>query len=177
MAEKEEEEQQQTKQSVTSKSSTGGASRPTISLPRRPFGEMFYSGGVGFNGFSPGPMTLVSNMFSDHPDEFKSFSQLVAGAMASPAAAAVVASAHQTPVSSVGGGGDRVLDPRFKQNRPTGLMITQPPGMFTVPAGLSPATLLDYPSFFGLFSPIQVCGFHFKMIYFLSLPRNSIFGN
>uniref|UniRef100_A0A0D3AVS7 WRKY domain-containing protein n=2 Tax=Brassica oleracea var. oleracea TaxID=109376 RepID=A0A0D3AVS7_BRAOL len=100
-------------------------------------------------------MTLVSNMFSDHPDEFKSFSQLVAGAMASPAAAAVVASAHQTPVSSVGGGGDSLLDPRSKQNRPTGLMITQPPGMFTVPPGLSPATLLDSPSFFGLFSPIQ----------------------
>ncbi|KAH0849936.1 hypothetical protein HID58_007156 [Brassica napus] len=152
MAENEEEQQ---KQSLTSKSSTGGASRPTISLPPRPFGEMFYSGGVGFSGFSPGPMTLVSNMFSDHPDGFKSFSQLVAGAMASPAAAAVVASAHQTPVSSVGGGGDSLLDPRFKQNRPTGLMITQPPGMFTVPPGLSPATLLDSPSFFGLFSPIQ----------------------
>ncbi|KAL0827599.1 hypothetical protein Bca101_051277 [Brassica carinata] len=145
----------QQKQSLTSKSSTGGASRPTISLPPRPFGEMFYSGGVGFSGFSPGPMTLVSNMFSDHSDEFKSFSQLVAGAMASPAAAAVVASAHQTPVSSVGGGGDSLLDPRSKQNRPTGLMITQPPGMFTVPPGLSPATLLDSPSFFGLFSPIQ----------------------
>ncbi|KAF3541871.1 hypothetical protein F2Q69_00024402 [Brassica cretica] len=70
--------------------------------------------------------------------------------MASPAAAAVVASAHQTPVSSVGGGGDSLLDPRFKQNRPTGLMITQPPGMFTVPPGLSPATLLDSPSFFGI---------------------------
>ncbi|CAA7039655.1 unnamed protein product [Microthlaspi erraticum] len=151
MAEKEEQLQQ--KQPPTLKSSTA-ASRPTISLPPRPFGEMFFSGGVGF---SPGPMTLVSNMFSD-PDEFKSFSQLLAGAMASPAAAvaaaAVVATAHQTSVSSVGGGGD-VLDPGFKQNRPTGLMITQPPAMFTVPPGLSPATLLDSPSFFGLFSPIQ----------------------
>ncbi|KAG2301651.1 hypothetical protein Bca52824_030302 [Brassica carinata] len=157
MAEKKEKEEQQKQQ----KSSTGVASLPTISLPPRPFGEMFYSGGgVGFSGFSPGPMTLVSNMFSD-PDEFKSFSQLLAGAMASPAAAAVaaaaavVASAHQTPVSSVGGGGDDSLDPWFKQNRPTGLMITQPPGMFTVPPGLSPATLLDSPSFFGLFSPVQ----------------------
>lgn len=151
MAEKEEQLQQ--KQPPTLKSSTA-ASRPTISLPPRPFGEMFFSGGVGF---SPGPMTLVSNMFSD-PDEFKSFSQLLAGAMASPAAAvaaaAVVATAHQTSVSSVGGGGD--ADPGFKQNRPTGLMITQPPAMFTVPPGLSPATLLDSPSFFGLFSPIQV---------------------
>ncbi|CAH2045617.1 unnamed protein product [Thlaspi arvense] len=160
MAEKEEEEQQQL--SKTLKSSTG-ASRPTISLPPRPFGEMFFSGGVGFSGFSPGPMTLVSNLFSD-PDEFKSFSQLLAGAMASPAAAvaaaAVVASAHQTSVSSVGddgdgGGSGGDVDPRFKQNRPTGLMITQPPAMFTVPPGLSPATLLDSPSFFGLFSPIQ----------------------
>ncbi|XP_018441452.1 probable WRKY transcription factor 3 [Raphanus sativus] len=150
MAGKEEEEQQKQQ-----KSSTGVASRPTISLPPRPFGEMFYSGGVGFSGFSPGPMTLVSNMFSD-PNEFKSFSQLLAGAMASPAAAAAVgAGAHQTPVSSVGGGGDSLLDPRFKQNRPTGLMTTQPPAMFQVPPGLSPATLLDSPSFFGLFSPIQ----------------------
>ncbi|KAG2261578.1 hypothetical protein Bca4012_013708 [Brassica carinata] len=154
MAEKEEQEQQQ-KQPLSLKSSAGASSRPTISLPPRPFGEMFFSGGVGF---SPGPMTLVSNLFSD-PDELKTFSQLLAGAMASPAAAAVaaaavVATAHQTSVSSaVGSGGD--VDPRFKQNRPTGLMITQPPGMFTVPPGLSPATLLDSPSFFGLFSPVQ----------------------
>nr|ACI14395.1 WRKY3-1 transcription factor [Brassica napus] len=155
MADKEEQEvEHQQKQPSTLKSSTGAPSRPTISLPPRPFGEMFFSGGLGF---SPGPMTLVSNLFSD-PDELKTFSQLLAGAMASPAAAvaaaAVVATAHQTPVSSVGGSGGDV-DPRFKQNRPTGLMIAQPPAMFTVPPGLSPATLLDSPSFFGLFSPIQ----------------------
>ncbi|XP_010514101.1 PREDICTED: probable WRKY transcription factor 3 isoform X1 [Camelina sativa] len=153
MAEKKEDQEQPPSKLL--KPSTG---RPTISLPPRPFGEMFFSGGVGF---SPGPMTLVSNLFSD-PDELKSFSQLLAGAMASPAAAAVAAAAvvatahHQTPVSSVGeGGGGDDVDPRFKQNRPTGLMITQPPGMFTVPPGLSPATLLDSPSFFGLFSPLQ----------------------
>lgn len=165
MAGKEEEEQQKQQ-----KSSTGVASRPTISLPPRPFGEMFYSGGVGFSGFSPGPMTLVSNMFSD-PNEFKSFSQLLAGAMASPAAAAAVgAGAHQTPVSSVGGGGDSLLDPRFKQNRPTGLMTTQPPAMFQVPPGLSPATLLDSPSFFGLFSPIQVwLSFHLVFFFVVTL--------
>ncbi|KAG7563411.1 WRKY domain [Arabidopsis suecica] len=153
MAEKEDKEPSKLKSST-------GVSRPTISLPPRPFGEMFFSGGVGF---SPGPMTLVSNLFSD-PDEFKSFSQLLAGAMASPAAAAVAAAAvvataahHQTPVSSVGDGGGSGgdVDPRFKQSRPTGLTITQPPGMFTVPPGLSPATLLDSPSFFGLFSPLQ----------------------
>ncbi|EOA23824.1 hypothetical protein CARUB_v10017039mg [Capsella rubella] len=150
-------ENKQEKEQPTKLKPSTGVSRPTISLPPRPFGEMFFSGGVGF---SPGPMTLVSNLFSD-PDEFKSFSHLLAGAMASPAAAAVavVATAHhQTPVSSVGDGGGSggdVVDPRFKQNRPTGLMITQPPGMFTVPPGLSPATLLDSPSFFGLFSPLQ----------------------
>lgn len=151
MAEKEE----QQKQPLTLNSSTRASSRPTISLPPRPFGEVFFSGGLGF---SPGPMTLVSNFLSD-PDELKTFSQLLAGAMASPAvatAAAVVATAHQTQVSSVGD-----VDPRFKQNRPTGLMITQPPSMFTVPPGLSPATLLDSPSFFGLFSPIQVLVSHF----------------
>ncbi|VVB03968.1 unnamed protein product [Arabis nemorensis] len=144
MAEKE-------KQQPSTLKSTTGVSRPTISLPPRPFGEMFFTGGVGF---SPGPMTLVSNLFSD-PDEFKSFSQLLAGAMVSPVAAAVVATAHQTTVSSVGDDGGDDGDSRFKQNRPTGLMIAQPPAMFTVPPGLSPATLLDSPSFFGLFSPIQ----------------------
>ncbi|CAN8266654.1 unnamed protein product [Cochlearia groenlandica] len=152
MAEKEEQEEEK-QQPLTLKSTTV-ASRPTISLPPRPFGEMFFSGGVGF---SPGPMTLVSNLFSD-PDEFKSFSQLLAGAMASPAATVVAATASvvQTPVGdgdSGGSGGD--VDPRFKQNRPTGLMITQPPGIFSLPPGLSPAMRLDSPSFFGLFSPIQ----------------------
>ncbi|XP_010495680.1 PREDICTED: probable WRKY transcription factor 4 [Camelina sativa] len=148
----------------TSKS-TGAPSRPTLSLPPRPFSEMFFNGGVGF---SPGPMTLVSNMFSDS-DEFRSFSQLLAGAMASPATAAAAAAAatgasdyHQR----IGGdgndnnnnsssGGD--VDPRFKQNRPTGLMISQSqsPSMFSVPPGLSPAMRLDSPSFLGLFSPVQ----------------------
>ncbi|XP_010554301.1 PREDICTED: probable WRKY transcription factor 4 [Tarenaya hassleriana] len=140
----------------TSKSAAGTPPRPMISLPPRPFGEMFFNSGVGF---SPGPMTLVSNLFSDS-DEYRSFSQLLAGAMASPAAAAAAAVALQRPGSSgqVDGGGlnsSGDVDPRFKQNRPAGLMITQPPAMFTVPPGLSPATLLDSPSFLGLFSPGQ----------------------
>ncbi|KAL0372491.1 UNVERIFIED_CONTAM: putative WRKY transcription factor 3 [Sesamum calycinum] len=37
---------------------------------------------------------------------------------------------------------------RFQQNRPAGLVVTQPPGMFTIPPGLSPASLLDSPGFF-----------------------------
>ncbi|ESQ35426.1 hypothetical protein EUTSA_v10007428mg [Eutrema salsugineum] len=133
----------------TSKS-TGAPSRPTLSLPPRPFSEMFFNGGVGF---SPGPMTLVSNMFSDS-DEFRSFSQLLAGAMASPAAAAAASAAAAT-ASDGNNSSSGDVDPRFKQNRPTGLMISQSPSMFTVPPGLSPAMLLDSPSFLGLFSPVQ----------------------
>ncbi|XP_010527942.1 PREDICTED: probable WRKY transcription factor 4 [Tarenaya hassleriana] len=138
----------------TPKSSAGAPPRPTITLPPRPFGEVFFNGGIGF---SPGPMTLVSNLFPSS-NEYKSFSQLLAGAMASPEAAS--AAAQQRPGSSGDGGGgggnsSGDMDPRFKQNRPTGLMITQPPTMFTVPPGLSPATLLDSPSFLGLLSPIQ----------------------
>ncbi|CAH8382367.1 unnamed protein product [Eruca vesicaria subsp. sativa] len=132
----------------TSKS-TGAPSRPTLSLPPRPFGEMFFNAGVGF---SPGPMTLVSNMFPES-DEFRSFSQLLAGAMASPAAASAARAASEDGNNSSSGGD---VDPRFKQSRPTGLMISQSPStMFTVPPGLSPAMRLDSPSFLGLFSPIQ----------------------
>ncbi|KAF3610128.1 hypothetical protein DY000_02045227 [Brassica cretica] len=131
----------------TSNKSTGPPSRPSLSLPPRPFSEMFFSGGVGF---SPGPMTLVSNMFADS-DEFRSFSQLLSGVMPSPAAASSAASEEGNNSSS---GGD--VDPRFKQSRPTGLMISQSPStMFAVTPGLSPAMRLDSPSFLGLFSPLQ----------------------
>ncbi|CAF1925409.1 unnamed protein product [Brassica napus] len=132
----------------TSNKSTGPPSRPTLSLPPRPFSEMFFSGGVGF---SPGPMTLVSNMFPDS-DEFRSFSQLLSGVMPSPAAASSAASEEGGNNSSSGGD----VDPRFKQSRPTGLMISQSPStMFAVTPGLSPAMRLDSPSFLGLFSPLQ----------------------
>ncbi|KAH0866266.1 hypothetical protein HID58_083477 [Brassica napus] len=132
----------------TSKS-TGAPSRPTLSLPPRPFSEMFFNAGVGF---SPGPMTLVSNMFPES-DEFRSFSQLLAGAMASPAAAAAAsAGAASEEGNNSSSGGD--VDPRFKQSRPTGLMISQSPSMFTVPPGLSPAMRLDSPSFLGLLETV-----------------------
>ncbi|CAF2083002.1 probable WRKY transcription factor 4 [Brassica rapa] len=136
----------------TSNKSTGAPSRPTLSLPPRPFSEMFFSGGVGF---SPGPMTLVSNMFPDS-DEFRSFSQLLSGVMPSPAAAASSSSlaASEEGDNNSSSGGD--VDPRFKQSRPTGLMISQSPStMFAVTPGLSPAMRLDSPSFLGLFSPLQ----------------------
>ena len=68
-------------------SSRKGATRPTIALPVRASIEtMLGSGGFGF-GVSPGPMTLVSSFFSDtDPEsECRSFSQLLAGAVTSPA--------------------------------------------------------------------------------------------
>nr|QCV57297.1 WRKY transcription factor [Fagopyrum tataricum] len=109
-------------------SSTKSTARPTIALPpRAPIESFFGSGGFGV---SPGPMTLVSSFFSntDPESEFGSFSQLLAGAMTSPATA---------PANELG----------FKQNRPEELVVTQPV-VFSIPPGLSPACLLGSPGLF-----------------------------
>ncbi|KAK9107426.1 hypothetical protein Syun_023437 [Stephania yunnanensis] len=129
--------------------------RPTIALPPRSSVENIFLGGGAMAGVSPGPMTLVSSFFSDtDPDsDYRSFSQLLAGAMASPGALT-------SPLSLAGrrGGEESAVkevgesDFRIKQNRPPlSLVIAQSPSMFTVPPGLSPASLLDSP---GFFSPV-----------------------
>lgn len=146
--------------STTSSSSSSRAPvRPTITLPPRTSIENFFMGGGG-PGASPGPMTLVSSFFNENdPDsDCRSFSQLLAGAIASPAAIARQSfhqqssgskqvenssSKEKDDVGSGGGAGEF----RFQQSRPDGLVATQPP-MFTIPPGLSPATLLDSPGFF-----------------------------
>lgn len=127
--------------------------RPTIMLPPRSSMENLFTAGPGA---SPGPMTLVSNFFSENdPDsDCRSFSQLLAGAMSSPAAVSGQRPSFPPPPlaedsSSKDKNGD--FDFRFKQNRPSGLMIAQAP-MFTIPPGLSPASLLESP---GWFSPGQ----------------------
>ncbi|XP_057947998.1 probable WRKY transcription factor 4 [Malania oleifera] len=127
------------------------SSRPTITLPPRSSMETLFTGGLGA---SPGPMTLVSSFFADNdPDsDCRSFSQLLAGAMASPPAQKPPPlpppySAQGSSKEKKSSGDDADADFRFKQNRPTGLMISQPP-VFTVPPGLSPATLLDSPALF-----------------------------
>ncbi|XVF43176.1 hypothetical protein PTKIN_Ptkin02bG0019400 [Pterospermum kingtungense] len=144
---------------------SAASQRPTITPPPRPFTEALFNGGPGLMGFSPGPMTLVSNFFSDN-DEFKSFSQLLAGAMASPAAAAAAAAAaaqrpnlpatttteEQGDLGDGGTDGGADTGSRFRQNKPAGLVIAQPPPMFSVPQGLSPASLLESPGF-SVFSP------------------------
>ncbi|KAJ8445510.1 hypothetical protein Cgig2_031323 [Carnegiea gigantea] len=113
--------------------------KPTITLPPRPGLESLFIGS-GF-GLSPGPLTLVSSFFSPSEasdpyssSDCRSFSQLLAGAMASPGP---TGSAEPDEVG-------------FKQNRPAGLMISpqQQQGVFMIPPGLSPTSLLDSPGLF-----------------------------
>ncbi|KAL9364983.1 hypothetical protein Peur_042856 [Populus x canadensis] len=124
-----EKEHQQPKQQQPS-------SRPiTITLPPRSFTETFLSSGPsGSMGFSPGPMTLLSGFFSDS-DDCKSFSQLLAGATASP---------NFKLTDDKSSAGDF--------SRPGNLSIVPPSPMFTMPLGLCPVALPDSPGF-GLFSP------------------------
>ena len=126
-------------------------SRPTITLPPRSSMETLFNGGggggggsgLGGLGFSPGPMTLLSSFFSD-TDDCRSFSQLLAGAMTSPAA--IPSHLRQGfPPPDDGGSGAGDDDFRFRPNS----AVPKSP-IFTVPPGLSPAGLLDSP---GLFSP------------------------
>ncbi|XVF58339.1 hypothetical protein PTKIN_Ptkin07bG0058200 [Pterospermum kingtungense] len=128
------------------RSKLSAPTRPTISLPPRPAMDGLFSSG---SGLSPGPMTLVSAFFSD-PDsaDHRSFSQLLAGAMASPGA--------RLPYNSMDGsfmemgfkdGGEKTHG--FKQSRPLNLAVARSP-LFTVPPGLSPSGLLNSPGFFCL---------------------------
>lgn len=163
MAEKEERPPESTS-SQPSKSSAPPLPRPSITLPPRASFEALFNGGgaaaaggPGFVGFSPGPMTLVSSFFSDadaDADDCKSFSQLLAGAMASPAATSVAPSLPLLDKSAAGDGGADDADFRFKQNRPSELAVAQSP---TFAAGLP-----DSP---GLFSPGQVICF--RVFFFL----------
>lgn len=121
--------------SSSSSTSRGQLQRPTITLPPRNSMESLFSGGS--SGISPGPMTLVSSFFSDNdPDsECRSFSQLLAGAMTSPA----------------GLSGVRPGFPPLPPPSTAATAIGQSPTVtFAVPHGLSPASMFD-----GFFSPGQ----------------------
>ncbi|KAM3713894.1 hypothetical protein ACB098_01G293500 [Castanea mollissima] len=119
------------------------APRPTITLPPRPSMETFFTGGPGA---SPGPMTLVSSFFSDnYPDsDCRSFSQLLAGAMASPLATPTFFTHKDNSLKDNTSG--------FKQSRPTNLVVASSP-LFTIPPGLSPSGFLNSPGFFSPQSP------------------------
>ncbi|KAL7232313.1 hypothetical protein ACSBR2_010352 [Camellia fascicularis] len=125
--------------------------RPTITLPPRSSIDTLFTGVVGL---SPGPLTLVSNFFSENYADSgcRSFSQLLAAAIASPVAATKMPSsflADNSPkeVNSESGW-DRNLG--FKQNRPVNLVLAHSP-MFMIPPVSSPG-FLNSPAFF---SPLQ----------------------
>lgn len=127
------ENQEEERQPPSTSSRPPQPSRPTITLPpRTSFETMFNNSGTGGNtGFSPGPMTLVSSFFSDGED-CKSFSQLLAGAMMSPA--------------------DRAGFPQLEERSSgddSGFRFKNGP-----PSPMFPAGFLDSPG--GLFSPGQV---------------------
>ncbi|KAF7820504.1 putative WRKY transcription factor 4 [Senna tora] len=128
--------------------------RPTITLPPRPSIDAFFAGGGP--GASPGPMTLVSSFFSDnYPDsDCRSFSQLLAGAMASPLARPNLFADNSADNSSREAASEDGAQKNlgFKQSRPMNLVIARSP-LFTVPPGLSPSGLLNSPGFFSPQSP------------------------
>ena len=157
---------------------TAAPAKPTITLPPRPSMETLFTGGL-----SPGPMTLVSSFFADTPypeSDYPSFSQLLAGAMASPIAKPAFFTDNLIPSnnntntntntnttttaipSSKEDGINSNSNLGFKLSRPTNLVVARSP-LFTVPPGLSPSGLLDSPAFFSprviMFFFFSICGF------------------
>lgn len=121
------------------------SSLSTLTIPpKAPFEALFGGGNMPY--FSPGPMTLVSSFFSE--SEYPSFSQLLAGAMASPLAKPPTLlpenSSGEEENSKEGNLG-------YKQNRPMSLMVAHSP-FFTIPNPFSPSGLLNSP---GFLSPLQ----------------------
>nr|UVI59185.1 WRKY transcription factor 2 [Ocimum tenuiflorum]WIE96213.1 WRKY transcription factor 2 [Ocimum tenuiflorum] len=129
--------------------------KPTIQVPPRGSAGFLYANGSG-PGFSPGPMTLVSSFFPEHSPF--SYSQLLAGAMASPLAAKPGFSpafdfgrdGRERDVSDDGKSSEAGVGRKW--DRPVSLVVPPPQGaesmspLFMVPPGLSPS---------GLLSPLQ----------------------
>ncbi|GLJ47484.1 hypothetical protein SUGI_1002340 [Cryptomeria japonica] len=109
------------------------ASRPPLALPPRSEAVL-----------SPGPMSLVSSFFAEHdPDsECKTFSQLLAGAMASPPARDNTNNNNNNDAKPSGAASSSSA--KFKCMPPASIPIPRPPYL-TLPHGLSPSTLLDSP--------------------------------
>lgn len=132
-------------------SAAEGVKRPSIYLPPRSTVESLFRSGVA--EASPGPMTLVSSFFAeDAESECRSFSQLLAGAMASPAAMAAprrfLAEGDGAEVETMPNDTRRAgASLNLGHSRPMNLSVGQSP-FFTVPAGLSPGGLLDSPAIF-----------------------------
>jgi hypothetical protein len=112
--------------------------RPTLTVPSRSSVDSL------FHMASPGPLTLASTLFPDEtPDsEFRSFTQLLVGAMNSPASA---------PALGQGAGSkEEKKEAEGKKGRRLESLSVPVPvreEVFTIPPGLSPT---------GLFSPVMV---------------------
>ncbi|XP_042024430.1 probable WRKY transcription factor 4 isoform X2 [Salvia splendens] len=141
--------------SVADAAGAVAAARPkpaTIAVPPRgSVSESLFTNGLSGMGFSPGPMSLVSSFFSDQGPF--SFSQLLAGATASPIAAPQPKEETCRDSSENDGAG-------FKRNRPMTLVVAPPQQqpeslspLFMVPPGLTPSGILNSPAFL---SPLQV---------------------
>ncbi|XP_011098678.1 probable WRKY transcription factor 4 [Sesamum indicum] len=140
----------------------GGVPRPkpTILVPPRGSMESLFTNGSGGIGFSPGPMTLVSSFFAEQGS--CSFSQLLAGAMASPMApnsGFLFGGKEEKGGNSCDDGKNSESGGGYKRNRPMNLVVAQPQlqmeslsPLFMVPQGLSPSGLLNSP---GFLSPLQ----------------------
>lgn len=131
--------------------------RPSVTLPARSSLESLFRGGVGGGGgagpseFSPGPLTLVSSFFAEDPElESRSFTQLLVGAMNSPADGTTKAvdrgglDGSGAEKGGVGCGSGLV---RLGQEPPESLSVSQQQ-VLSIPPGLSPASLFDSPGFF-----------------------------
>nr|QQV37202.1 WRKY transcription factor [Boehmeria nivea] len=145
--------------SFTGGSVPAAAARPTITLPARPSMDAFFS--VGGAGVSPGPLTLVSRFFSEGtPDsDQRSFTQLLAGAIASPLARpppplSFGLDAHAGDVFAAASKGDKDSSTvGFKQGRPLNLVVANSPSLFMMSPGISSSGLLNSPGFFSPPSP------------------------
>ncbi|KAM0951421.1 putative transcription factor WRKY family [Dioscorea sansibarensis] len=137
---------------------SGSAPRPppTLTLPPRANLESLFRGGAGV-GLSPGPMTLVSSFFAEDPgSDCRSFSELLAGAIASPQAAQfrrpAMAVGEEKPVEEKrgedGSGISNQQQQQQQQQQQSPVLVVPPPAFFMVPPGLSPSGLLDSPAFF-----------------------------
>ncbi|GAB4831686.1 hypothetical protein Ancab_005699 [Ancistrocladus abbreviatus] len=132
--------------------------RPRLSIPPPSAADAVFTE-------TPGTITIVSNLLSDNfPEsgggsgEFRSFSQLLAGAMASPSAGGGSLSFLGESYSGENQGRTGVYAEKggspsscsfsgFKQNRPGNLMLPISP-LFGVSPGFSPSAFLNSPGFF-----------------------------
>ncbi|KAH7420301.1 hypothetical protein KP509_13G001000 [Ceratopteris richardii] len=155
-----------TMETVEDGSNTGGGAkklaltRPKLTLHPRNATEAFLRGS---DAATPSPMTFVASLFADqdpYTGDQKSFSQLLAGAMASPNATISAQNDSTTSITlpslaesstPLGGGGPcsdglppRANTARFKSMMPPRLPIPRSPYLL-IPPGFSPSTILESP--------------------------------